>query len=155
MQTWTAVVPRRLRRRFLVKPVAKWLVPAWRCMALPVADKRKRFFVALWVFILVLAFALVMTKRDRKVRDGLLGGKHELHRVLQITRRNHPPPANVRRRRVSNYIGTFCPVEAHWRPNLSFFSTHQRITGSFSPLPPFFANTVSRIRSASSEACYP
>ena len=33
MQVWTAVVPRRLRRRFLVKPVAKWLVPALRCMA--------------------------------------------------------------------------------------------------------------------------
>ncbi len=80
MHSWTAVVPRRFRRRFLETAVAKWLVPALRCIALPVADKRNRFFVALWVFILVLALALVMTKRDRKVRDGLsgqgqLGGK--------------------------------------------------------------------------------
>lgn len=56
------MVPRKLRRRFLVKPVAKWLVPAQRCIALPDADKRNRFFDALWVFILVLALALVMTK---------------------------------------------------------------------------------------------
>lgn len=45
------VVPRRFRRRFFDKPVAKWLVPALRCIALPVADKRKRFLVPLCVFI--------------------------------------------------------------------------------------------------------
>ena len=53
MQVSTEVVPRRFRRRFLLKPVAKWLVPLWRCIALPVALKRKRFLVPLWVLILV------------------------------------------------------------------------------------------------------
>ncbi len=55
------MVPRRLRRRFFVKPVAKWLVPALRCIALPEADKRNRFLVPLWVFILVLALAFVIS----------------------------------------------------------------------------------------------
>ena len=50
MQEWTVVVPRRLRRRFFDRPTAKWLVPACRCFALPVAVNRKRFFVPLRVF---------------------------------------------------------------------------------------------------------
>ena len=37
-------------RFWLIRP-AKWLVPEARCFALPVAVKRKRFFVPLWVFI--------------------------------------------------------------------------------------------------------
>lgn len=70
MHGCTEVVPRRLRRRFFDKPVAKWLVPACRCMALPVADNRKRFLVALWVLTLVLALALVISKsQSRKIRD--------------------------------------------------------------------------------------
>ncbi len=53
-------VPRRFRRRFLVKPLAKWLVPLARCIALPFAERRKRFLVPLWVLILVFALALVI-----------------------------------------------------------------------------------------------
>lgn len=47
MQDATVVVPRSLRRRFLLSRVAKWLVPAGRCNALPLADKRNRFLVPL------------------------------------------------------------------------------------------------------------
>ena len=44
-----------MRFRFDDIRLAKWLVPALRCMALPVADKRNRFFVPLWVFIFGIA----------------------------------------------------------------------------------------------------
>ena len=41
------VVPRRLRLRFwLIRP-AKWLVPAARCLAFPLAERRNRFLVPL------------------------------------------------------------------------------------------------------------
>ncbi len=53
MQVAIDEVPRRLRRRFLDKPSAKWLVPAERCIALPDAVKRNRFLVPLCVFIFV------------------------------------------------------------------------------------------------------
>src|SRR6185369_7471344 len=43
-------VPRRLRRVFLVFREARWLVPAWRCLAFPLAVRRNRFLVPLWVF---------------------------------------------------------------------------------------------------------
>ena len=46
------VVPRRLRLRFWLMRPAKWLVPAARCLALPLADRRKRFLVPLCVFCL-------------------------------------------------------------------------------------------------------
>jgi hypothetical protein len=46
-----AEVPRSLRLRFDDIRLAKWLVPALRCIALPVADRRNRFFVPLCVFI--------------------------------------------------------------------------------------------------------
>lgn len=49
------VVPRRFRFRLWLIRAARWLVPEWRCIALPLADKRKRFFVPLWVFIFDLA----------------------------------------------------------------------------------------------------
>lgn len=61
MQVSTAVVPRRFRRRLLERACAKWLVPELRCIALPDADRRKRFFVPLCVFILLfLAFPLAI-----------------------------------------------------------------------------------------------
>ncbi len=50
MHVATVVVPRKLRRRFLESRVAKWLVPAMRCLALPLAVRRNRFFVPLCVF---------------------------------------------------------------------------------------------------------
>ncbi len=50
MHLSTVVVPRNLRFRFCDIRAAKWLVPAWRCFALPLADKRNRFLVPLWVF---------------------------------------------------------------------------------------------------------
>jgi len=50
MQVSREVVPRKLRRRFLLNPFAKWLVPELRCIALPLADKRNRFLVPLCVF---------------------------------------------------------------------------------------------------------
>lgn len=59
MHGCSEVVPRRFRRRFFDNPVAKWLVPAWRCIALPVADNRKRFLVALCVFIFGLELGLL------------------------------------------------------------------------------------------------
>lgn len=59
MHGCSEVVPRRFRRRFFDNPVAKWLVPALRCIALPVADKRKRFLVALCVFIFGLELGLL------------------------------------------------------------------------------------------------
>jgi hypothetical protein len=43
-------VPRKLRRVFFVFRDAKWLVPACRCFALPLAVSRNRFFVPLCVF---------------------------------------------------------------------------------------------------------
>lgn len=65
MHVSTDVVPRKLRRRFLETPIAKWLVPEERCIALPVADKRKRFFVPLCVLILVLTLvAIAMCFQD-------------------------------------------------------------------------------------------
>src|SRR5690554_6104344 len=48
----TVVVPRSLRVRLGLMPVARWLVPAWRCFALPLAVSRNRFLVALCVFCL-------------------------------------------------------------------------------------------------------
>ncbi len=39
---------------------AKWLVPLERCIALPLAERRKRFLVPLWVLILVFPLALVI-----------------------------------------------------------------------------------------------
>ncbi len=60
MQPSTAVVPRRLRRRLEETAWAKWLVPLLRCIALPLAERRKRFFVPVCVLILVLPLALVI-----------------------------------------------------------------------------------------------
>jgi hypothetical protein len=60
MQVSTEVVPRRFRRRLLETACAKWLVPLLRCIALPLAESRKRFLVPLCVLILVLALALVI-----------------------------------------------------------------------------------------------
>lgn len=48
----TVVVPRKLRLRFCDMRACKWLVPEQRCLAFPLAVKRNRFFVPLWVFIL-------------------------------------------------------------------------------------------------------
>ena len=53
MQASTALVPRKLRRCFLESPRARWLVPLWRCMHLPLAVNRKRFLVPLCVLTLV------------------------------------------------------------------------------------------------------
>lgn len=50
MHSATTFVPRRFLLRLGLIPVAKWLVPACRCFALPVAVNRKRFFVPLCVF---------------------------------------------------------------------------------------------------------
>src|SRR5258706_14976141 len=36
--------------------LARWLVPAQRCLTLPVAVRRKRFLVPLWVFCLGMTF---------------------------------------------------------------------------------------------------
>ena len=63
MHVWTVVVPRRLRRRLFDRPTAKWLVPAWRCLALPVAVSRNRFFVPLWVFCFGMVFLYVYGRR--------------------------------------------------------------------------------------------
>jgi hypothetical protein len=68
MQVCTGLVPRRLRRRFLDNPVAKWLVPECRCIALPEADRRKRFFVALCVLTFVLDLFLFIGRLvDRQI----------------------------------------------------------------------------------------
>ena len=45
-------MPRRFRFRLWLIREAKWLVPALRCLTFPLAVRRKRFFVPLWVFIL-------------------------------------------------------------------------------------------------------
>ncbi len=50
MHLATVVVPRRFRLRFFDIRVFKWLVPDWRCLALPLAVSRKRFLVDLCVF---------------------------------------------------------------------------------------------------------
>ncbi len=60
MQGSTALVPRRLRRRLFESAWAKWLVPLLRCIALPVAERRNRFFVPLWVLILLFALPLLI-----------------------------------------------------------------------------------------------
>ena len=57
-------IPRRLRFRLLDMRDAKWLVPAPRCMALPVADSLKRFLVPLWVFILGMIGAYEQIEED-------------------------------------------------------------------------------------------
>lgn len=41
------VVPRRFRLRLCDMRAAKWLVPDWRCLALPEAVSRNRFLVPL------------------------------------------------------------------------------------------------------------
>lgn len=46
----TTLVPRRFLFRLADTRVCRWLVPAWRCFAWPLAVKRKRFFVPLCVF---------------------------------------------------------------------------------------------------------
>src|SRR3954462_14987206 len=48
-------VPRSLRMRFWFLRVARWLVPTERCFTLPLAVRRNRFFVPLWVFCLGIA----------------------------------------------------------------------------------------------------
>ena len=45
-------VRRRFRLRLWLIREARWLVPALRCFTFPLAVRRKRFFVPLWVFIL-------------------------------------------------------------------------------------------------------
>lgn len=52
MQSAVVVVPRNFRLRLGDMRAARWLVPHWRCFALPLAVRRNRFFVPLWVFIL-------------------------------------------------------------------------------------------------------
>ncbi len=47
---FSTAVRRRFRLRLLERRVAKWLVPALRCLTLPLAVRRKRFLVPLWVF---------------------------------------------------------------------------------------------------------
>ena len=44
MQVSTEVVPRRFLLRLLETACAKWLVPLLRCIALPLAERRNRFF---------------------------------------------------------------------------------------------------------------
>lgn len=60
MHLSTEVVPRKLRRRLAETACARWLVPLLRCIALPLAESRKRFLVPLCVFIFVLPLALVI-----------------------------------------------------------------------------------------------
>jgi hypothetical protein len=48
-------LPRSLRIRFWSLRVARWLVPAGRCLILPLAERRNRFFVPLCVFCLGMA----------------------------------------------------------------------------------------------------
>ena len=50
MHLSTVVVPRKLRFRLVDIRDCRWLVPAWRCLARPLAVRRKRFFVPLCVF---------------------------------------------------------------------------------------------------------
>ena len=52
MHSSTDPVPRKLRFRFCDIRAAKWLVPDLRCRAWPLAVRRNRFFVPLWVFCL-------------------------------------------------------------------------------------------------------
>ncbi len=65
MQVSTDVVPRKFRRRLLETACARWLVPLLRCIALPLAESRKRFLVPLWVLILLLPLPLLITLADR------------------------------------------------------------------------------------------
>jgi len=52
MQVSSIVLPRRLRVRLALMRTLRWDFPLGRCLTLPVAVKRNRFFVPLWVFIL-------------------------------------------------------------------------------------------------------
>lgn len=65
MQGSVEVVPRRLRRRLFETAWARWLVPLLRCIALPLAESRKRFLVPLWVLILLLPLPLLIALADR------------------------------------------------------------------------------------------
>lgn len=70
----TTLVPRKFRFRLALIPVARWLVPAWRCLALPVAVKRNRFFVPLCVF----CFGIVSShNRSAQKPGGPLAGQME------------------------------------------------------------------------------
>jgi hypothetical protein len=77
IQECRAVVPRRLRRRLLERACAKWLVPLLRCMALPVAESRKRFFVPLWVLTLLFLTLLLISFADSlsMYRFGVVKGR--------------------------------------------------------------------------------
>jgi hypothetical protein len=54
-------VPRRFRFRFWLMRTARWLVPAPRCLTLPLAVTRNRFLVPLCVFILGIAESIPTT----------------------------------------------------------------------------------------------
>ena len=72
MQESTAVVPRKLRRRLEETACAKWLVPLLRCIALPVADSRKRFLVPLCVLTLLLPLLICQFRSVDPLEGGLL-----------------------------------------------------------------------------------
>ena len=100
---------RRFRFRFWLMRTARWLVPACRCMALPLADRRKRFLVPLWVFILgitrvphaglrfdvkpriLCSFALaIQARRSENARFGPQGRKLAWHKTLHAAGHRRP-----------------------------------------------------------------
>lgn len=84
------VVPRKLRRRLLDKAWAKWLVPVERCLTLPVAVKRNRFLVPLWVLILVF-LGRAITVRPVGGRPGFKCGLRLKYSKIP-GREEYPPP---------------------------------------------------------------
>lgn len=64
----THFVPRNWRIRLGVLRTAKWLVPAFRCLALPVAVSRNRFLVALCVFSLDIGQQTLLEQKEWLIR---------------------------------------------------------------------------------------
>ena len=52
--------PRSWRVRLELIRTLRWDLPEARCLTLPVAVKRKRFLVPLWVFILFIGFTVIV-----------------------------------------------------------------------------------------------
>src|SRR6185369_2218000 len=94
-------VPRRLRRVFLVFREARWLVPAWRCLALPLAVRRNRFLVPLWVFCFGISGARYW---QMSLAAGHLAADFSERKALQYRgfrrfRKGHSVAASICRRR--------------------------------------------------------
>src|SRR5438477_6861345 len=128
-------VPRRLRRRFFDFRDAKWLVPAERCLTLPLAVNRKRFLVPLWVFCL----GIVASARDSLTGCGKpwsIELEAETRKGCQIS--HLPRHSAIDRKHLARYIASRRagqeqhaggnvfrqPQPLGWNPLLRFFDDH-------------------------------